>query len=205
MTTPGDPTILDVLDSGATDIETLAARLSASTDTFDEEVETAQLVREIVQNHVAAEQYLHPLIRRHIADGDQVAHQQFERHRALEKTLRKLEGVDPDSTAFAATLAQIAELWSANKNYLDKDVYPTLRTECDPAELRRLADDALGAEQSGPTRPRTLAVEQPTANTLLSLTQGFVDKTIDSFGHRGHEGTDEITARVEAGRYDDPE
>jgi hypothetical protein len=205
MTTPGSQTILDVLDSDLAGIGELAGKLAGTTDAFDERVETAQFVREIVQHHVAAEQYLHPLIARNLVDGEKIAHAQFAEHRRVEDSLRRLEDLDPATAEFTATLTQIREQWLANARYLDTEVFPALRAQADPAELIRLADSALGAEQSGPTRPRTVAVEHPKANLALSLAQGFVDRTIDAFSHRGHEGSAEIDDRLQAGRYDDLE
>jgi hypothetical protein len=205
MTASDGQTILDILDSDARGISTLAGRLADTTDSFDEDVQTVQLVREIVQNHVAAEQYLHPLIRRHLPEGEQIAHQQFTEHRKMEAVLRRLEDVDRASPEFRATLGEVRDGWTANADFLDREVFPALRDRCEKASLVQLADKALGAESSGPTRPRTFAVEQPAANALVSLTQGFVDKTIDAFTGRGHEGSDEIDARFKSGHYDDRE
>jgi hypothetical protein len=205
MTTSDSQTILDILGSDLKGIAELASRLAATSDGFDEGVETAQLVREIVQHHVAAEQYLHPLIRRMLPGGDQVAHAQFVEHRKLEGALRKLEDLEPAQPAFGAALAGIRDQWAANASYLDREVFPILRAHADQTELISLGHAALGAEQSGPTRPRVIAVEQPGANAVLSLAQGFVDRTIDAFSHRGHEGSAELDKRVQEGRYDDLE
>ncbi|HEY2042378.1 MAG TPA: hypothetical protein VGH11_06840 [Jatrophihabitans sp.] len=205
MTASDTETILDILDSDMKGISALADTLAGSADSFDEQVEVVRLVREIVENHVATEQFLHPLIHKNLPDGEQIAHQQFLEHREMEATLRRLEDLDVASEAFRTTLNDIRDQWAANSRYLDEEIFPVLRATCDRAHLVRLADAALGAERSGPTRPRTLATEQPEANLLLSLTQGFVDKTIDAFSHRGHEDSDQLDARLQSGRYEDLE
>jgi hypothetical protein len=202
MTPPQSPTILDILSSDLTGIAELAGRLASTTDRFDTDVETAQLVREIVQHHVAVEQQLSPLIAANIADGEKIAHRQFAEHRELEGDLRGLEGLDPSSAAFGAKLSAIRERWQANAQYLRAEVFPALQAAVEPVELVAAGESVLGAEQSGPTRPRVLAVEQPAANAALSIAQGFVDKTIDAFSHRGHEGGQEIDERLREGRYD---
>ncbi|SDJ40936.1 hypothetical protein SAMN05444157_3232 [Frankineae bacterium MT45] len=202
--TPSDaPTILDVLAGDARSITALATKLAATTDLFDENVETVQLVRQIVQTHVAAEQYLHPLIRETIPGGEALAHQQFAEHRAMEELLRNLEDVDPNTDRFKSLLADVRDKWSANAEYLEHDIYPTLREKCDWARLVELADSVVGAENLAPTRPRSVAAEGHNTSVLLSLSQGYIDRTIDAFTHRGHAGTSEIDARLRAGRYDD--
>ncbi len=205
MTAPTNQTILDVLDSNFHGIAALTGKLAGTDDSFDVRVETAELVREIVQHHVAAEQLLHPLISRSLPDGERIAHQQFAEHRELESELRRLEDLEPATPQFRQVLSDVRQKWLANASYLDTEIFPTLRSTADEATLLDLGDRALGAQQSGPTRPRSLATENPSANTALSIAQGFVDKTIDAFGHRGNEGTDEIDARLRAGRYDDIE
>jgi hypothetical protein len=202
MTPPQSATILDILSSDLTGIAALATRLASTTDRFDTDVETAQLVREIVQHHVAVEQQLNPLIAVNIDDGEKIAHGQFVEHRALESELRGLEGLEPGSAAFIAKLSAVRDRWQANAEYLRSEVFPALQASVDPAELVTAGEAVLGAEQTGPTRPRVLAVEQPAANVALSIAQGFVDKTIDAFSHRGHEGGSEIDERLREGRYD---
>ncbi|SOD72492.1 hypothetical protein SAMN05892883_1883 [Jatrophihabitans sp. GAS493] len=205
MTHSDGQTILDVLAGDSRSITALASKLAATTDPFDENVETVQLVREIVQTHVAAEQYLHPLIRKALPDGESLAHQQFAEHRSMEEVLRNLEDVDPNTDRFKTLLAEVRDKWSANADYLEREIFPVLHEKADWAELIELADSAVGAENLGPTRPRSVAVEQHATSVLLSLSQGYIDRTIDAYTHRGHAGTDEIEARLRAGRYDDTE
>jgi hypothetical protein len=201
---PGE-SILDVIDSDHRGIGELAAQLAASDDRFDREVETVRLVREIIEHQVAAEQYLHPLIRKALPGGEAIAHAQFSEHRALEEQLRGLERLDAQSEQAAAKLAAIHAEWDRNGRYLDQEVLPALRARVDPTTLQDLGAHALGAEALGPTRPRHVAVEQPGLNALLSLAQGRVDMFLDAQAHRGHEGTDQIDALLQAGHYDNLE
>lgn len=208
VTEAGEQNILDVVDSDHRGVDALAANLGEASNDFDRDVECARLVREIVQHHVGCEQYLHPLIQHGLADGEQVAHQQFSEHRAMEDRLRQLELTDPSSDAFRTALAEIRDHWNRNGRYLDEHVFPQLRADTDPTVLIRLGALALAAKSDGPTRPRILAVEQPGANALISFTQGLVDKTIDSVTHHGHEGSAQIARLIQAGHYDgleDPE
>ncbi|SDJ02658.1 hypothetical protein SAMN05444157_1346 [Frankineae bacterium MT45] len=201
---PGE-SIVDVFESDARGITALAVSLAETTDRFDDEVETAQLVREIVESQAAAELTLHPLIRRHLPAGDAVAEEQFHTHRQMETCLRRLESADVTSTEFRAILGEVRDRWLANAAHLATEVYPALRANCSSSELRQAGEAALVAEYRGPTRPRHLAVETPGVDTLISFSEGFVDKTIDAFTHRGHAGTEEIHERLRSGRYDNLE
>jgi hypothetical protein len=197
--------ILDVMDSDYRGIGQLASQLARSGDRFDREVETARLVREIIEHQVAAEQYLLPLIRRALPAGADTAHGQFLEHRGMEDRLRTLESLDAQSPAFGQALERIHAEWDRNGRLLDREVFPQLRARTDPGTLIGLASHALAAEVVGPTRPRHIAVEQPSANALLSLAQGYVDMFLDAETHRGHAGTDQIDALLQAGHYDDLE
>jgi hypothetical protein len=194
--------LLDILDSDRRGIGELAAQLASEDSEYDREVETPRLVREIVQHNVACERYLHPLIERLLPDGKSIAHSQFGRHRELEDLLRELEHSNPESAEFRTTLDVVARSWNENTGYLEAQIFPALRTGADAATLAKLGDLALEAESAGPTRPRALSVQEPVLGGLISLAQGFVDRTIDAISGRGHAGSEQIHELLRDGHYD---
>jgi hypothetical protein len=203
MTTTGGQTIIDVFAADIVGITHLLQRLETTPDSFDRQVEAARLVREIVEYHVAAEQYLLPLIDDHL--GKDASHREFQQHRSLEGALRRLEGLEAATPAFAAALRTVNAEWIANGRRLNDEIFPALGQQCSTHELRSQLDDVLATKAGAPTRPRTIAVEEPAANRLISLAQGYVDKAIDAVTHRGREGSLEIDERIESGRYNDLE
>jgi hemerythrin-like domain-containing protein len=191
-------TILDVLSSDHRSVLELLDRLDAnsagalsnSTIEADEQLRE-QLVIELVRHLVAEEQYLYPLVREQLPDGQRVAELALHADRACERELKPLENPQADAEYLAVALAAIRRRLTAHISEQQDQLFPLLDRSVDHARLVELAEQVLGAEQLAPTRPRALAASNPALNKFSSMVEGFIDHVRDSYRHRGL-GADEV-------------
>ncbi|HEU5008039.1 MAG TPA: hemerythrin domain-containing protein [Jatrophihabitantaceae bacterium] len=160
-----DPVLLEAEDAGGT------AR--------------TELVMDLVRHFVAEERYLYPSLRTDVDGGAALADDDFAASRACEKELRRLEARDVDATELAAVLADVRRRFADHVSHQRDVLFPRLDAVLDRVRLLELGEQALGAEQLAPTRPRVLAPEALGANQLAGLVEGFVDRLRDFYTGRG--------------------
>ncbi|UQX89555.1 hemerythrin domain-containing protein [Jatrophihabitans telluris] len=181
-----DQDIFAVLDSDHRALLELADRAATTGGADELAVHCEQLVMLAVRHFVAEEQYLFPLMRQHLPDGDRSVHRLSDAHRHLESELRRLEDVERSPQAVGPILADVRARLVDHVESLSQ-AFASLRGEIDPAEAQRLGDDVLGVEQLAPTRPRLDHSDSPALNKLVSLVEGYVDRIRDAYTHRGVE------------------
>jgi hemerythrin-like domain-containing protein len=185
--------ILAVLDSDHRAIEELIEQARAETDPEKLAALCEQLVMDVVRHLVGEEQYLLPLVRENLGDGDEHSKAAFAEHQAIEHQLKRLEDLERDRTAVLPVLDETAELLGRHMARQDDALFTALRSAVPAEELDRLGDEVIGAEQLAPTRPRDLRPESPALNKVVSLVSGWVDHVRDSYSHRGVEpGSDAL-------------
>ena len=189
MTEVSEQTLLEVLTSDHAAIMDLLEQVDGHR--VAEASRREQLVIQTVRHLVAEEQHLWPLVRRQLPHGAELSDSAFAAHRAIEDSLRGLENPHADREFLAVALATVRRQLLEHVTEQQEQLFPHLAAQVDRAELLRLSDEAVGAEQLAPTRPRTVAPENPALNKVSSLVEGFIDQVRDSYGHRGV-ATDEI-------------
>ncbi|MGX7677846.1 hemerythrin domain-containing protein [Jatrophihabitans sp. DSM 45814] len=189
MTEAGTQTILEVLTSDHRGIRSLLETCRTSVSSENGQAERELLVSELVRHFVAEEQFLYPLIRDNIDGGDAIADDAFHADRRGEKAMRSLEDHDETIDEVTRSLDSLDAQLAEHIRLLETELFPQLAGKLTPEELRELGDQALGAEQLAPTRPRRFATESAPLNKVASAVEGWVDKVRDSYGHRGTEPT----------------
>jgi hypothetical protein len=176
--------ILDGLRSDHRAISALLADPAATGESHEAGAIREQLVMTMVRHFVAEEQYLYPLMREHVDGGSEQVDAQFTRDRNCEQHLKRLE-------AHGITAAGIGEVWTEvgwlfTEHVEAQDpVFTELDRTVDAETLAELGEGVRGAEQLAPTRPRSHPTEDPAANKITSLVEGFVDRVRDAYSHRG--------------------
>ena len=143
-----------------------------------------QLVMEMVRHFVAEEQYLYPLMREKLSDGDELADSEFTRDRACEHQLKQLEARDLTHERLTPLWQQIGMAFAAHVED-QETVFAQLAQTVDAETLVHLAAEVRGAEQLAPTRPRSISPEGAGPNKFTSLVEGFFDHVRDAYSHRG--------------------
>ncbi len=137
-----------------------------------------------MRHFVAEEQYLYPLLREQLDDGEQSAEAGLATDRACEQALRGLESPRADAQDLSVTLAEVRRLFAQHVGQ-QQELFAALREVVPAQRLAELADEVLGAEQLAPTRPRVVAPANPAVNKVSSLLEGFIDRVRGSYAHRG--------------------
>lgn len=144
-----------------------------------------ELVMDLVRHFVAEEQYLYPSLRADVDGGAPLVDDDFAAARACEHELRRLEARDAGVDEVTAAIADIRRRFDDHVSHQRDELFPRLRDALDRVRLFELGEQALGAEQLAPTRPRLLAPEGLEANRLAGLVEGFVDRLRDFYTGRG--------------------
>jgi hemerythrin superfamily protein len=187
VSTPQDrgEDLIDVLLHDHREIEESFAALETGDPTLTERRKIANVVvAEMVRHSVAEEQYLYPMVRRVLPDGDRIADHEIHDHAEAEADMKRLEGLDATSPDFQFYLARLmAEI---RQHFLEEEVelFPRLRAAADPDELRDLARKAQMIKKIAPTRPHPGAPDRPPANKLLAPALGLVDRVRDVLSRR---------------------
>jgi hypothetical protein len=176
--------IVEVLRSDHASIAGLLAGPDATAATEAGAAHREQLVMELVRHFVAVEQYLFPTVREHVPDASSAADEAFTRDRSLEKRLRALEDPDLAPTELAALWTELGTAFAGHERS-EESLFAAVDAACSPQLLAELGEDALGAEQVAPTRPRSIAPHAPGVNKFTSVVAGFVDQVRDHYSRRG--------------------
>ncbi|AMW14562.1 hemerythrin [Streptomyces qaidamensis] len=144
-----------------------------------------QAVIELVRHSVAEEAYLYPAVRAFLPDGDFVADKEIEDHAGAERTMKELEGVEPDNPEFDRLIGELMTEIRSHVRDEEDDLFPRLREATSEEELMKLGDKVRHAKKTAPTRPHPSAPDTPPANKLLAPGAGMVDRVRDALTGRG--------------------
>jgi hypothetical protein len=181
---PDSESIVDVLRSDHRAITEILDDPAAAGSSHEALAAREQLVMDLVRHFVAEEQYLYPVVREHVADGQGLADAGFAADRVLEGRLRQLEDAEVTGDALAGLWQELRASFVAHAQR-QESLFDALTAACGAEQLGRLGADALGAEQLAPTRPRSIAPSSAALNVVTSLVEGFVDRVRDYYAKRG--------------------
>jgi hemerythrin-like domain-containing protein len=142
------------------------------------------VIAELVRHSVAEEQYLYPLARRVLPDGDELADHELEEHAEAEQMMKSLEQTDPEDPEFDELTRKLIDAIRHHVDDEEKDLLPKLRQACDAAELRELGEKFERSKKVAPTRPHPAAPDHPPANKILGPGVGLVDRIRDALSGR---------------------
>lgn len=143
------------------------------------------VIAELVRHEVAEEQFMYPVARTKLREGDELADHEIEEHAEAEEVLKRLEGLGPESPHFEELVKKLIEDVRHHMDEEEQDLLPRLREACDDEELQDLGYKVLVAKEFAPTRPHPHAPDKPPANLILGPGIGFIDKIRDTL--RGRE------------------
>ncbi|THV42798.1 hemerythrin domain-containing protein [Glycomyces buryatensis] len=142
------------------------------------------IIAVLVRHAVVEEQYMYPIARERLDDGDEVADHAIQAHGEAEAVMKRLEGLGPDSPEFEELLAELIEDIRHHVSEEESDLLPRLRRSLTQGELDNLGAKVLIAKEHAPTRPHPHAPHKPPANMIVDPGLGLIDRIRDSFAHR---------------------
>ena len=177
--TPPDP-IDEVVRSDHAAILAAAVALRTNSDPAATADLFSGLCADVVRHFVAEEQYLLPAVRDRLDGGRQLSDEAFAEHEHIEHLLKDLDDDDTTDERLAAALTAVESALREHVSAQESTVLPALVAALDRAELDRLGEGMLGAEQLAPTHPRTIVVRSVTLSKLTSWLTGLVEKGLDA-------------------------
>jgi len=177
--TAAEQDVVDVLTTDHHEFLALIQQIKASAEADQRRDLADTLISELVRHAVAEEMFVYPAMRKHLPNGDQAVKHDTEEHKELEKTMKKLESVDADSSTFNQ---QIGELEATLRDHVadeESDQFPQLRAAIPREELVEMAAKVEAAKKAAPTRPHPLAPNNQVFHKLVGPGVGMVDRLRD--------------------------
>jgi len=182
--TSGDRDVVEVLTVDHREATALIEQI-LSTPAPEERRDLADtLISELVRHSVAEEMYVYPAIKEHLPNGEEAVRHDQEEHKALEKTMKELEGVDPAQPRFEQV---VRELQTTLRDHIadeESGQFPELRARVPHAELVTMADKVETAKKMAPTRPHPSAPNAEVFHKLVGPGVGLVDRLRDKLEGR---------------------
>jgi len=142
------------------------------------------VIAELVRHSVAEEQYLYPVARRILPDGDKLADHELEEHAEAERVMKALEETAAEDPKFDELTRELIDAVRHHVEDEEKDLLPKLRDTCDSEELRELGEKFENSKKMAPTRPHPSAPDRPPANKILGPGMGLIDRMRDALSGR---------------------
>lgn len=175
----GQRDALEVLASDHRALEGLLAEYRALTDPGQRGRLIERVTVTAVQHTVAEEEYLYPVVRAELPDGDAIADADLRRQAAIEATLNELDGLDPANERFDPLVRRLADEVAAHIRFAEESIFPGLRDRLDAEQRMGLGLHLLSAKRTAPTHPHPEAPDKPPLNKLINPGVGLVDRVRD--------------------------
>ncbi|GGS90799.1 hemerythrin domain-containing protein [Nonomuraea spiralis] len=144
--------LIDVLISDHREIERMFTELEGMTGRLDERPQelAEEVLIELVRHSVTEEEYLYPAVREHVPGGDAAADRQLAGHAETERTIRRLEGLEPGDAAYWTTLEELRGQVRHHVDEAETDIFPLVRESCPRERLLELGAEAVRARHATP-------------------------------------------------------
>lgn len=160
-----------------------------------------QIERAIIPHAIIEEQYIYPMLKDRVANGDMLAEHAIHEHAEVEQTLNVLGTMTPGSLEFQGAMQQVME--SIRRHVHEEEESPglfaMLRATLNQRELNELGRTLERAADMTPTRAHPLAPDHPPANQVLGLPLAVVDRLRDRVSGRA-QASAPAERRVKSGR-----
>lgn len=178
---PGGTSMLDLLDIEHARLTDLCARLASTTDEARFGSLTSALVATVTRHLSAEEQYLFPTVAAVLPDGQRLADAELVADQAMLHALRRLE--DGPATDLRG-LEEVEPALHLHVRRCERTLFPGLREALTEAELIRLGNRVLIAEEAAPTRPHPGTPATPPWNKVTDPAIGVLDRLRDVVDRR---------------------
>lgn len=142
------------------------------------------MISELVRHSVAEEMYVYPAMRKHLPNGEEAVEHDTKEHKELERTMKKLEGVDANGSEFRQLLDELERILRDHVNDEENEQFPGLRAQIPRRELVEMAGKVEAAKKLAPTRPHPLAPNNQVFHKLAGPGVGLVDRLRDKLTGR---------------------
>lgn len=184
--------MIDFLLRDHRDVERLLFRLETGAGTPQHRRNLADAVSgELIRHAVVEEEYLCPIVRRALPDGDRIADNEIADHTEVEQTLKDWEGIPADDPRFDVLCRKVISEIRHHIRDEESDLFPRLRAACGWEELVDLGRK-MEIAKLAPPRPYPAITDQPPWNRLLASGTGFPGRSRKDTGRRTVDASDGV-------------
>ena len=177
MTTAQEQDVVELLLAQHTQIQALFAEVRAAHGDRRQQA-FQELVRLLAVHEAAEEQVVHPAARSDA--GDAVVEARLHEEDEAKHALAELYDMGVDAPGFEAKFTALERAVLDHARHEEQEEFPLLRTNSDPARLRRMAGAVRAAEAVSPTRPHPAAGESAVGNLIAGPPLAVFDKMRDA-------------------------
>ncbi len=183
--------VIDILTTDHREVEQMFVELeSLHGATSDDDRQrrkdlVEQVTIELVRHSVAEEAEVYPVVAQKVSESE--AERSKHEHAEAEKTMQRLEDLQPDDAGFDAELAALMREIREHVKGEEGEVFPQMRQAFSEDELVELGMKVASIKQMAPTRPHPAAPDSPPADKILGPAAGLLDRMRDAVTRRGTE------------------
>ncbi|WP_112133884.1 hemerythrin domain-containing protein, partial [Glycomyces dulcitolivorans] len=162
-----DTDLIRVVEADHRAFEAAFAELEASADEpVGRKALVDHVIAGLVRHAVAQEQFVHPVIRKRLDDGEAVVERELAAYAETEQVMKALEALTPADFDFEPLLERLVAGVRAHIADEEARLLPRLAVTCDAEELQDLGYKVLAAKDFAPTRPHPHAPDSTPANLV---------------------------------------
>ncbi len=177
--------VIDAITHDHREVEQLFAQFEQSSDLQQRKDITERAIIELVRHSVGEEEYVYPVARTVIPDGQALVEREISEHADAEKMMNDLEGLDPDHPRFDPLMMQLVGTVREHVREEEQLLLPQLREHVSADDLAGMGEKFEKAKQMAPTRPHPAAPDHPPFNKVLGPGAALVDRVRDWVTGRG--------------------
>ncbi|WP_306187334.1 MULTISPECIES: hemerythrin domain-containing protein [unclassified Streptomyces] len=142
-----------------------------------------RLMRLLAVHEAAEEAHVHPVARRALRHGREVAARRRAEEKAAKELLIRLWHTGPDGAGYLRRLNEVRRAVSQHAAREEREEFKALRKAVSPSRLRMLGTEVKLTQVYAPTRPHRWVNNEAT-NKLAAPILGPVDRALDAIRHR---------------------
>lgn len=142
------------------------------------------LIGHLVRHSVAEEAIVYPVMRSHLADGEQAVEHDKEEHRRLEVVMKEMEAGETGGPEFFELLGRLQSVLADHVKDEETQQLPVLRAELDEDVLKGMGGAVEALKLVAPTRPHPEAPKSPLFHLTVGAGVGLVDRLRDALSSK---------------------
>ena len=181
--------VIDVLTHDHREVERMFAELESLHGQETEQARarrkdlTDQVTIELVRHSVAEEADVYPAVKKKVSESE--AEHAKEEHAEAERTMKRLERLQPEDPDFEVELATLMREVREHVAEEEGEIFPHMRQIFSAEELVELGEKVESTKKMAPTRPHPSAPDEPPGDKILGPVTGLLDRMRDAVTHRG--------------------
>ena len=138
------------------------------------------LARRVLRDPAQAEEmYVYPAMKQHLPGGEAAVEHDIEEHKALERTMKELEGCSAEDPRFTELVRELRGQLHHHATDEENDQFPKLRANVSREKLVEMREQVDKAKKLAPTRPHPAAPNAELFHKLVGPGVGLVDRLRD--------------------------